>query len=94
MSEPTDNDLDANVAKLTAEIERLNTHRFVRIHNSLWRLLTFQFVRGLAFGLGSVFGATILVSLLAWWFSQFEFLPVIGEWAAQIANEIESTNQR
>jgi len=79
----------SEMARLTDEIALLNGHRFVRIHNSLWRLLGFQFLRGLAFGLGSVIGATILVSLLAWWVSQFEFLPVIGEWAAQIADEIE-----
>lgn len=75
--------------KLTAEVERLNQHRFIRVQNSLWRLVTFQFVRGLAFGLGSVFGATLLVSLLAWWVSQFEFLPIVGDWAAQIVKQIE-----
>lgn len=75
--------------KLTAEVERLNQHRFIRVQNSLWRLITFQFVRGLAFGLGSVFGATLLVSVLAWWVSQFEFLPIVGDWAAQIVKQIE-----
>lgn len=75
--------------RLTAEVERLNQHRFIRVQNSLWRLITFQFVRGLAFGLGSVFGATLLVSLLAWWVSQFEFLPIVGDWAAQIVKQIE-----
>ncbi|KPP80922.1 MAG: hypothetical protein HLUCCO07_12020 [Rhodobacteraceae bacterium HLUCCO07] len=79
------------IARLTREVERLNTHRFVIIHNSLWRLLLFQFARGLAFGLGSVMGATILVSLLAWWVSQFEFLPLIGEWAAEIVDRIEES---
>lgn len=75
--------------KLTAEVERLNKHRFIRVQNSLWRLITFQFIRGLAFGLGSVFGATLLVSLLAWWVSQFEFLPIVGDWASQIVKQIE-----
>ena len=75
--------------RLTAEVERLNQHRFIRVQNSLWRLIPFQFVRGLAFGLGSVFGATLLVSLLAWWVSQFEFLPIVGDWAAQIVKQIE-----
>lgn len=78
------------IVRLTRELEKLNAHRFVRIHNSLWRLVGFQFLRGLAFGLGSVVGATILVSLLAWWVSQFEFLPIIGDWAAQIADRIET----
>ena len=80
---------DTALEKLTKEVERLNEHLFVRVQNSWWRLILFQFTRGLAFGLGSVVGATILVSLLAWWISQFEFLPIVGEWAAEIAKQIE-----
>jgi len=74
---------------LAREVERLNAHRFVKVHNSVWRLIGFQFARGLAFGLGSVLGASILVSLLAWWLSQIEFLPIIGEWATRLASEID-----
>jgi hypothetical protein len=77
------------IARLTQEVERLNTHRFVTMHNSLWRLVWFQFARGLAFGLGSVLGATILVSIVAWWVAQIEFIPIIGDWAAQIVDRIE-----
>ena len=65
--------------RLAQEVERLNTHRFVVLHNSPLKLLMFQFFRGMAFGLGSVVGATILVSALAWWLSQFEFVPLIGD---------------
>ena len=77
------------INRLTQEVERLNTHRFITVHNSRWRLLAFSLGRGLAFGLGSVLGATILVSILGWWASQFEFLPIIGEWAARLVQEIE-----
>lgn len=79
----------AALERLTKEVERLNAHRFIRVQNSYLRLILFQFIRGLAFGLGSVVGATILVSILAWWVSQFEFIPIIGDWAAQIAKQIE-----
>ncbi len=74
-----------------AELHRLNAHRFVRIHNSLWRLLIFQFVRGLAFGLGSVIGATILVSVIGYSLSSIDFIPIVGEWAKQISDMIEQT---
>ncbi|MFD1195909.1 DUF5665 domain-containing protein [Seohaeicola saemankumensis] len=74
---------------LAREVARLNAHRFIKVHNSIWRLVGFQFLRGLAFGLGSVLGASILVSALAWWVSQFEFLPIIGEWASELAKEID-----
>lgn len=75
--------------RLTQEVERLNTHRFVTLHNSPFRLVMFQFFRGLAFGLGTALGASILVSLLGWWMAQFEFIPIIGDWAARIVEEID-----
>ena len=75
--------------KLTVEVERLNQHRFIRVHNSIWRMMLFQLGRGLAFGLGSVLGATIVVSIVAWFISQIEFIPLIGSWATEILKQIE-----
>ena len=96
MSEPTktpDSTLRereiAALEALTAEVRRFNEHRFVRIHNSPGRLILFQLMRGAALGLGTLMGATVLVSLLAWWASQFSFIPVLGEWLTQIVNEME-----
>lgn len=83
-------ELKEAMARLSQEVALLNSHRFVKIHNQPMRMIAFQFFRGLAFGLGSVMGATILVSLAAWWVSQFEFLPIVGEWARQISDEIQT----
>lgn len=80
---PTD-----DLAALTAEIHRLNEHRFVTIHNSTWKLMWFQLLRGLAFGFGSVAGATILVSIVGFILNQMEVVPIVGEWAKQLATEI------
>ena len=77
------------IRELTEEVRKLNAHRFIRVQNSLWKIVLFQLMRGLAFGLGSVLGATLLVSILAWWLSQFEFIPIIGEWIGQLAEEME-----
>lgn len=82
------------INQLTDEVRKLNNHHFIRVQNSLWRIVVYQFLRGLAFGLGTALGATVLVSLLVWWLSQFEFLPIIGEWAAELVTHIESTQQR
>lgn len=78
------------IEALTDEVRKLNEHKFIKVQNSLWRIVTYQFLRGLAFGLGTALGATVLVSLLVWWLSQFEFLPIIGEWAAELVKQIES----
>lgn len=82
-------DLHADLKALKEEMQLLNTHRFVRIHNSMWRLISFQFVRGLAFGLGSVIGATILVSVLVYTLSTIDFIPIVGEWAKEIVDMIK-----
>lgn len=75
---------------LRREVARLNNHNFIRMHDSLMRLLAFNLARGLAFGLGTVLGASVLLSMLAWAMSQVEFLPLIGEWAAEIARQMQS----
>lgn len=82
------------VAGLREEVARLNDHRWLRIHNSMGRLVMFQLYRGLAFGLGTVLGATVVLSLVVWSLSQINFIPVIGDWAAQILEVIEPTMDR
>ncbi len=82
--------LKDDVHALRQELERLNNHGFIRIHNRPVKLLAFNFARGLAFGLGTVVGASVLLSLAAWALSQIDFIPVIGEWATLIAKEIQA----
>jgi len=82
---------NTDIQALTEEVRKLNEHRFVRVQNSLWRLILFQLVRGLAFGLGTVLGATVLVSLIAWWASQFSFVPILGDWLLQIVEQMEQS---
>ncbi len=79
----------AMLAKLTTGLRVLNKHRFIRMHNSVWGLVSFQFLRGLAFGLGSVMGATVLLSVLVYWLAQFEWLPRVGDWLGELAREID-----
>ena len=82
--------LTAEVGALRREIERFNNHRFVQTQNSMTRMLMLQFLRGLALGLGTVIGASVLVSLVAYGLSKIDFLPIVGEWATEIATEIEA----
>lgn len=86
---PSDPALISEIEQLRREFERMNNHRFIRLHDSIWRLGLFQLYRGLAFGLGSVLGATILVSLLGYMLASIDFIPVLGDWATQILEEIQ-----
>jgi len=89
MSE-NENDARFELAELKQELSVLNTHRFLRMYSSWPRLIGINFLKGLAFGLGSVVGATILVSLLVLFLSKIDFIPIIGEWATEIADQMNS----
>ena len=83
-------DLDqASIKHLEQAITDLREHHFFRMHDSLWSLIYFSLIRGLASGLGWVIGATILVYLLTVILSQIEFMPIVGEWAARLIEQIE-----
>lgn len=81
--------LQEEVASLRRELARLNRHRFIQVHNSIPRLILFQLYRGLAFGLGTVLGATVILSVVVWSLSQINFIPVIGDWASQVLEILE-----
>ena len=83
------NDQNNHTERLTDALEKINSHNFIRIYNSVWRLMWVNFLRGLAFGLGSVIGATFLVYVLVQILSQIEFIPILGDWALRLIAEVE-----
>lgn len=87
---PSKEQLSTELRALRAEVERMNNHRFIRLHDSLLKLGLFQLYRGLAFGLGSVLGATILVAFVVQMLSSIDFIPVLGSWAQQIIDQINT----
>jgi hypothetical protein len=83
--------LDRETAqRLSRALEEIVAHRIVRIHDSIIKVILFQFMRGLAFGLGTVIGASILVSILVGVLAQIEFVPLLGDWAVRIIEQIEA----
>ena len=90
MSDPSDETLKEEITALRTEVTRLNEHKFIRMLNSTPRMMWISFLRGLATGLGTVVGATLLVSIMLYFLSQIELMPIIGDWAKQIAEEIQA----
>ena len=82
-----DSDQDS-IKRLEKAITDLREHNFFRMYDSLSKLVLFSLIRGLASGLGWVIGATILVYLLTIILSQIEFIPILGEWASRLIEQI------
>lgn len=74
----------SEIALLREEIHKLNESMVFKMHRTPMRMIFWQFARGLAVGLGSVIGATILVYLLLQLLQGIDFIPIIGEWAREI----------
>lgn len=53
--------------------------------------ITRSFFRGVAAGLGSVVGATIVVAILALVLRNIQLIPVIGDWVAQIVEYVKAS---
>lgn len=85
----TDAALNDDVRHIRDELERLNAHPLLRAYANTPRMLYFMFLKGVAFGLGSVVGATIVVSVLVYLLSQIEFVPIVGEWVRALLDVIQ-----
>ena len=77
--------------RLAEAIETLNDHNLMRIYSSSWWIIWTNFLRGLAFGLGSVIGASLLVYITVQVLAQIEFIPILGDWALRLIPEIEKS---
>ena len=80
--------------RLADALEELKEHNFMKIHESSWRFLYFNLLRGLAIGLGSLIGATLLVSILLAILAQIEFIPILGNYAHQVIEIIEKLDKK
>ena len=76
--------------RLEKAIVDLKDQNFFFIYNSIWRIIGISLIQGLASGLGWIIGATLLVSILTFFLSQIEFVPIVGEWVSRIIQEMKS----
>jgi len=81
-------DVHRQLNQIQASLVRLTEHPLVLQSYRPGRLLFLTLLRGVAFGLGSVLGATVVLSFLLYVLSQFEFLPFVGEWVRRLIEEV------
>lgn len=83
---PSSNELETAVDRLNTQLKMVNKSLHVTYPRMLFRSL----LNGVAFGLGSFLGATLFVSMLIYSLSSIDFIPIIGDWAAQVAERIQN----
>jgi len=66
----------------------------VEINYSPTRMAFNNFISGIAWGVGSVLGATIIVALVIFFFSKLDAVPFIGDFISRIISEVENQQVR
>ncbi len=82
-------ELIAQISALRKEIAALREAAFLRQYERPWRLGAYGLLYGLAFGLGSALGASLLVALVVRFLGSIDFIPILGDWAQQIIEQIQ-----
>ena len=65
-----------------------------RIHISTGKVILNNFLGGLAWGFGTVLGATVVVALVLFVLSKLDTVPIIGDFFSNILQEIQTQNTR
>ena len=79
----------ADDQRLNEQMDQLLNHPALRMQRSVIAMLWFNLLRGLAFGFGSVFGATILAYVTVQIFAQVDSIPILGDWSTQLIEHTE-----
>ena len=58
--------------------------------SSPWRVFFLGLVRGAGFGLGTLIGGAILLTLITYLISVLSGIPIVGEWVKSVVDNIAS----
>ena len=72
-------------------IKIVASDKVVEIKASIGKMMFANFLSGMAWGLGTVVGATVIVTLLIFIVGQLNTAPLIGGYISNILNNIPST---
>ncbi len=61
---------------------------------SPWRQLFFNYLKGIAGGLGAITALAIVIPLMLWLLRSFQWVPLAGKVVTEIVNQVEDARKR
>lgn len=80
----SDQELVKELGSLREEVHRLNGHSIFRFRRVVAEALLMQFLKGAFLALGSLFGASLILSILVYVLSRIELVPILGQWIREL----------
>lgn len=82
--------IEKKLEKISIELEKAKMADYVDLMNNPKKLLYTNFIGGLARGLGTAIGLTILAAILFYMLKQTVNVPLVGEYIADLLDIIEN----
>lgn len=70
----------------------MSEDKHLNVHKGKKQIFTNNFIGGLAWGIGVTVGLSIFVAVLAFIASNIDFVPVVGDFTAQVINYVISNS--
>jgi hypothetical protein len=94
MEKDKEKSLADSIESLTKMVDGLRSRRYLQMVDKPAKFLFYNFISGVAGGLGTAFGATIIFALIVWLLSKMQPLPFLGEWVAKMLDYIQQVRMR
>lgn len=75
--------------KLGRDLEGVLIRDYINLLGSPRQQITRAFVRGIFTGLGTIIGATVVLSLIIWILTQLIGVPVIGQYFEDLGRQLD-----
>jgi len=83
--------LAESILTLTKLVEQLRSKRYLQMIDNPKRFLFYNFLSGIARGVGFAFGASLIFALIVWLLSQLTIIPFLGDWIVALLDYVQKT---
>jgi len=67
--------------------------KFNKVERSIGKMLFYNFIGGIAWGLGVLIGTTIIFAIVAYFASNIDFVPIFGKFMANVIESAQTNLQ-
>lgn len=76
-----------------SEENKHSGEKYKNIDRPIGKMILYNFLGGIAWGLGVLIGTTIVLAFLAFFVTKIDFVPIFGQFAAQVIESAQNNLQ-
>ncbi len=86
--------LAESISTLTKFVKKLHSKRYLEMIEHPYRTFWFNFLLGIARGIGFAVGTSLIFAFGVWLLSKMTIIPLIGDWISKLLDYLEKVRVR